>query len=190
MDVDTWKKRVEAERRRKDIFFASHPQSPLSAEDRRIFRGLAYWPPDPAYRNEIKMDEHKEKEILHVGDTAGRVRELLRWGAFAFDVAGQRYVLQAYKSDPNEEGLFVPFKDATSGVESYGAGRYLDLKPYEHLTKEGKWVLDLNAAYNPWCAYSEDYACPFVPPENWLEVSIRAGEKEYPLKVGGKKADE
>ena len=94
------------------------------------------------------------------------------------------WTLHAYKSAPDEERLFVPFRDKTSGEETYGAGRYLDLEPDEGLTAGGKWILDLNMAYNPWCAYSEDYACPFVPPENWLDLPIRAGEKNYPLKCG------
>ena len=77
---------------------------------------------------------------------------------------------------------WVPFRDKTSGKETYGAGRYLDLEPERQRTAEGKWILDLNRAYNPWCAYSEAYTCPFIPPENWLEVPIRAGEKRYPFK--------
>jgi len=182
MDVGAWKERIESERRQKDTFFASHPQSPLSLQDRRAFQGLAYWPPEPEYRYELEMNEHNEKQIVQIGDTGGRIRELLRWGEFRFEVAGQQCALQAYKSDPGEEQFFIPFRDQTSGNETYGAGRYLDLEPEHHLTSEGKWVLDLNAAYNPWCAYSQDYVCPFVPPENWLEVPIRAGEKNYPLK--------
>ena len=67
----------------------------------------------------------------------------------------------------------------TSGKETYGAGRYLDLEADKDLTEEGKWILDFNKAYNPWCAYSEDYACTFTPPENWLKVPIYAGEKNY-----------
>jgi uncharacterized protein (DUF1684 family) len=84
-----------------------------------------------------------------------------------------------YKSGPREERLFIPFRDGTCGKETYGAGRYLDLEPAEHLTDEGKWIVDFNEAYNPWCAYSEDYACPFVPPENRLRVPVRAGERNY-----------
>ena len=182
MDVDAWKERVEAERRHKDAFFASDSQSPIPLEGRRAFSGLAYYPPDPAYRFELELHEHADKDVRDIQDTAGNVRQLLRWGEFRFELAGRQCVLQVYKSRPYESTLFIPFKDATSGAESYGAGRYLDLNPAEHLTKEGKWVLDLNAAYNPWCAYSQHYACPFVPPENWLDVPVRAGEKNYPLK--------
>jgi len=181
MDVNQWKERLEMERREKDWFFASHPQSPLSLQDRRAFRGLAYWPPDADYRFELELHQHEDREVMQVADTSGQQRNLWRWGEFRFQVAGQECTLQAYKSDPAQERLFVPFRDQTSGKEGYGAGRYLDLEPERHLTEEGKWVVDFNEAYNPWCAYSEDYACPFVPPENWLHVAIRAGEKKYPL---------
>ena len=74
------------------------------------------------------------------------------------------------------------FRDETSGKETYGSGRYIDLSPEEHYTTEKKWILDFNKAYNPWCAYSERYACPFVDPENWLNVPVRAGEKKYSMR--------
>ena len=81
--------------------------------------------------------------------------------------------------------LFVPFKDATCGKETYGAGRYHDLEPDGNRTQEGKWILDFNQAYSPWCAYSEAYTCPFVPVENWLAVPIYAGGKDYHLPEAG-----
>ncbi len=77
--------------------------------------------------------------------------------------------------------LFIPFKDATSGPETYGAGRHLDFDAARDRTADGKWILDLNRAYNPWCMYSEEYTCPFVPRENCLAMPIRAGEENYPL---------
>jgi uncharacterized protein (DUF1684 family) len=80
--------------------------------------------------------------------------------------------------------LFIPFKNATSGKEIYGAGRYLDLELERDRTPDGKWILDFNQAYNLWCVYSKAYTCPFVPVENWLEVAILAGEKNYPLREG------
>lgn len=180
-DVDEWKRKVEAERKEKDAFFSSHPQSPLSLRDRRVFGGLAYWPPDPEFHYEVELHEHEVKQVLKVLDTSKKTRSLWRWGEFHFLLGDRESVLQAYKNDPRADDFFVPFRDATSGSESYGAGRYLDLKAEAHHTEDGKWVLDLNAAYNPWCAYSENYACPFVPPENWLKAPVRAGEKSYPF---------
>ena len=111
----------------------------------------------------------------------GGVQEFLRWGAFRFSIGDETCTLQAYKGASEEESLFVLFRDATSGEETYPAGRYLDLDPGRDLAAEGKWILDFNKAYNPWCAYSESYTCPLVPLENWLKVPVRAGEKNYAL---------
>ena len=115
--------------------------------------------------------------------TKGREQDFLRWGEFRFKVGGKEQAIQVYKSDPAEGRLFILFRDVTSGKETYGAGRYLDLEPDKDQTVEKKWIFDFNKAYNPWCVYSENYTCPLVPPENWLEVPIYAGEKNYSLKV-------
>jgi len=187
MDVNSWKKQIESERRDKDLFFASHPQSPVTLRDNHTFQGLAYWPPDPDYRFELELHEYDVRKEIKVRNTGGQEQSLLRWGEFRFQLAGQWCVLQTYKSDPAEERLFLPFRDATSGKGSYGAGRYIDLAPDVDFSEDGRWILDFNRAYNPWCAYSEDYVCPFVPPENWLKVPVRAGEKDYPLKLAGKR---
>jgi len=185
MDVEQWKQQVQTERAQKDIFFASHPQSPLPAEARSHFSGLAYWPPDPGYRFELTLHEHAEKSVREVQDTGGHKRELLCWGEFRFAVDSGTCTLQAYKSNPGEDRLFLPFRDQTSGRKSYGAGRYLDLEPIQNQTQTGLWIVDFNHAYNPWCAYSDAYVCPFVPPENWLRVAIRAGEKAFPRGADG-----
>lgn len=102
----------------------------------------------------------------------GGVQQMLRWGELRFEIDGEQYTLQAYRSDAAEERLFLPFRDRTNGEETYPAGRYLDLEPSRGLIADGTWIVDLNRAYNPWCAYSENYVCPFVLPENWLQVRI------------------
>ena len=179
MDVEAWKKEIEQFRREKDQFFKFHPSSPIPVEDRAKFQGLRYYPPDPKYRFKLELHEHKEKEIVEIEDTAGQIRRFLRWGEFRFKIEGKECRLQVYTNNPVEEELFIPFRDKTNGIETYGAGRYIDLYYERDRTKDGKWILDFNKAYNPWCAYNENYACPFVPPENWLDVPIRAGEKAY-----------
>ncbi len=181
MEVYKWKERLEQEREEKDRFFAAHWQSPISLEERARFEGLGYYSPDSNFRFELELHEHSDKKTIQIEDTKGKMRQFLRWGEFRFNVGNEECTLQAYKSDPEEERLFVPFRDATSGRETYAAGRYLDLD-LEDRIPDGRWILDFNNAYNPWCAYSENYACPFVPPENWLKVSMKVGEKDYPLK--------
>ncbi len=175
-----WEAELEKSREDKDDFFgSSHPYSPITLKEREKFQGLDYYPPNPVYRFELKLYEHKEKKVITVEATKGEMREFIRWGEFRFKINNEACTLQAYKSAPGEPRLFIPFRDATSGKETYGAGRYIDLEPEKHHNKEGKWLLDLNNAYNPWCAYSDDYTCPLVPPENWLKVPILAGEKNY-----------
>ncbi|MCD6356890.1 MAG: DUF1684 domain-containing protein [Anaerolineaceae bacterium] len=178
MKISEWKHGLEHERENKDLFFKQHFQSPIPAGERAGFKGLDYYPPDPSLRFELALKEHKEKEKIKVQDTQGNERIFLRWGEFRFKIGGEKCALQAYKSSPMEERLFIPFRDATSGKETYGAGRYIDLEPEEDY-RDGKWVLDFNNAYNPWCAYSKNYACPYIPPENRIKVPVRAGEKNY-----------
>ena len=175
---DEWKKELLYEREQKDIFFKNHAQSPIPAEHRSQFEKLQYYPPNPKYRFNLKLNEHSDKKILEIEDTKGNIRQFLRWGEFHFEIENQKCVLQTYKSNSEEEGLFIPFRDATSGKETYGAGRYIDLGSRDHI-KDDRWILDFNRAYNPWCAYNENYACPFVPPENWLKIPIYAGEKKF-----------
>ena len=182
MEIDVWKAQLKRERMEKDRFFAGHWQSPIPPEDRAELRGLEYYPPDPDYRFEIEPHEHEEKKTVRTAYTKGEERDFVRWGEFRFRIGGEECVLQAYKGDPQEERLFIPFRDATSGLETYGGGRYLDLDSARDRTADGKWILDLNRAYNPWCVYSEEYTCPYVPRENWLAVPVRAGEKDYPKK--------
>ncbi|RKZ07687.1 hypothetical protein DRQ05_02735 [bacterium] len=181
VNIEEWAKDIEFDRMQKDRFFATHWQSPIPEKDRPKFKKLSYYPSDPAYRFELELHEHEEKKGLKIEDTAGNVRDFLRWGEFRFEIDGKPCTLQAYKDDPNEERLFIPFKDLTNGKETYGAGRYIDLEYMHDQTSDGKWILDFNRAYNPWCAYSPYFACPFVPPENWLQVEIKAGEKDYVL---------
>ena len=184
MKISEWRGGLEREREAKDRFFAKYPQSPLPFEGRKRFKGLDYFPPDPAYRFELELHEHEEKRVIRMAYTKGQEQDFLRWGEFRFKVGDEEQAIQAYKGNPAEERLFILFRDATSGKETYGAGRYLDLEPDRDQTTEGKWILDFNKAYNPWCVYSKDYTCPLVPQENWLEVPICAGEKNYSSKVG------
>ncbi|MFB6088206.1 MAG: DUF1684 domain-containing protein [Candidatus Aenigmatarchaeota archaeon] len=170
------KEQIKRERKEKDVFFEKHPQSPIPVEKRKNFEGLNYYPINSEFRFELKLYEYDDKEEINVEDSKGGQKRYIRWGRFIFEINGKEYSLNAYKSSREEEMLWVPFKDKPNGKETYGAGRYIDLEPSEN-RKNGKWILDFNEAYNPFCAYNEGYVCPFIPPENWLEVDIKAGEK-------------
>lgn len=185
-DTDTdWHDAVEAHRERKDEYFRDDPHSPIPPEERGSFDGLAYYPPDDDYRFVLPLHEHQEKEPVTVATSTEGERTYLLWGEFRFEVDGETVEVQAYKAHPDDERLWVPFRDATSGEETYGAGRYLDLERETHRVRggdrgnDGEWVLDFNQAYNPTCAYSDRYECPLPPIENRLDVPIEAGEKAY-----------
>lgn len=125
----------------------------------------------------LKVDEFQDqdKEVIEMITSTGESRPRLRWGIFTFAVDGEPATLTVYKGLDNGE-LFLPFADATSGHESYGAGRYLDLVPLE----DGRYLVDFNYSYNPYCAYNPSWSCPVPPAENRLRVPLRAGEKTFP----------
>lgn len=164
---------VEAWRRAKDHAFRHDPGSPIA--DRAGFQGLAYYPVDPALRFQTRLVRHAEPKSITLQTSDGDTRVYRNVGHFELAIEGTPLQLQAYQAG-GSDGLFVPFRDRTSGKETYGAGRYLDLEP---TGPDDHYDVDLNLAYNPMCAYDEAYSCPFPPPENWLQVPIRAGERTY-----------
>ncbi|MCF7886239.1 MAG: DUF1684 domain-containing protein [Candidatus Marinimicrobia bacterium] len=164
---------------RKDKFFKSNDDSPIPIDQRERFDGLEYYEPNYDLRFILELDELENKEPIEVNDSAGNIRDMLIWGAFHFQVDGTDCTLQAYKSRVGENRLFIPYKDETNEEETYGAGRYIDLYEEKDHTEDGKWILDFNYSTLPWCAYNENYACPYVPPTNWLDAKIKAGEKNY-----------
>ena len=156
----------------KDEFFARSTDSPLDHELRHDFDGLDYFPPNPTLVFRLPVQPGDEAEVT-VGTSDGAQRTYRRAGTVSFEVNGEPARLTLYAT--GHSGYFVPFRDATSGAQSYGAGRYLDIEPND----DGTVTVDFNYAYNPTCAYNEAYSCPLPPPENWLRVRIEAGEKDF-----------
>ncbi len=168
---------VEKFRKEKDSFFKSDNESPIPEEERLSFGGLKYFQPSSEFRVKAKLTSFEKPEVITMVTSKGTVRSYLKYGTFDFELQGRKMRLFAYQAadNPHEHSLFVPFTDETSARESYGAGRYLDLEE----ARRNEYVLDFNLAYNPYCAYSENYVCPFPPSENKLPVAVRAGEKNY-----------
>ena len=173
-------------RKGRDELFRSHPQSPVEAEERASFAGLHYFPHDPAYRVEAHLEPGDGSELLiDTGGEDGAVR-YRRAGHLAFRLHGEACRLTVLSLVQYAGGLFVPFRDATSRHETYGAGRYLfdTAKDTDGLVLEvtpgsSRVMIDFNYAYNASCAYSPRWACPLAPPENYLTVPVRAGEMNY-----------
>lgn len=187
-DASDWAAAITRHRQRKAQFYADHPQSPLPADHRGQFEGLDYFPPDPAFRFRLPLHEYDPRETIVVETTTDGTQAYLRWAEFRFEIDGTDLSLQAYKAGRDENRLWVPFRDATSGETTYGGGRYLDLEADEHRTAVGHWILDFNQAYNPYCAYADHYECPLVPIQNWLDVPVEAGEKAYEPPAGASRA--
>lgn len=157
------------QRRAKDQFFAT-PHSPLDDDLLADFAGLSYYEPNPQLVFTVPVGPGDGAEIP-VQTSDGQARSYRRAGNVSFEVAGQAVQLTLYST--GEPGFFIPFRDQTSGKETYGAGRYLDIEPNE----DGTVTIDFNLAYNPYCAYNPSYSCPLPPIANWLQVPVEAGER-------------
>ncbi|WP_336327991.1 DUF1684 domain-containing protein [Halovenus sp. HT40] len=167
-------------RAEKDDFFAEHPQSPIPPEKRDGFDGLAYFDPDPAYRVEATVTVLDDPEEIDFETSDGRTITYRRPFRFSFEIDGDSYELSGYRQEPTDP-IFVPFRDKTTGQQSYKDGRYMELEPEETLSDGTTIEIDFNLAYSPFCAYSETFSCPLPPEENWLETTIPAGERKPPL---------
>ena len=159
-------------RAEKDDFFRTSPHSPLTPEQQRTFRGLKYFPEAPLLRMVLGVERVPAPETIRMQTSTGDVQAYERFGRVSFAVDGEEAALTVYR---NEHGYFLPFVDSLAGKETYGAGRYL--APEEQ--PDGTFLVDFNLAYNPYCAYNENWSCPITPAENRLKVPIRAGEKVF-----------
>ena len=164
------------ERQAKDAFFKSE-SSPLPAVERGKFRGLDYYPVNPELRFQARLERYSSPRTIRMATNTGEIRSGLLYGFFEFTVENQACRVQVYRLEEafSKPSLFIPFLDATSGVETYEGGRYIDLTE----NTSGIYDLDFNRSYNPYCAYNPAYSCPAPPKENTVAAFIRAGEKKY-----------
>jgi uncharacterized protein (DUF1684 family) len=174
---------LEIEKHRKDINqeFADTTTSPLSKDGLAHFEGLDFFPPDEKYLVEAQFILNPDPEPFGMETTTERRPIYVKFGEAHFVIDGQAHMLEVYQSDKAKkiqefkEYLFLPFKDLTNGTETYGGGRYIDLK----IPQGNKIWIDFNKAYNPYCAYNHKYSCPVPPKINHLNIAIPAGVKSY-----------
>ena len=159
-------------RRRKDEYFRSS-NSPLKPDARAAFTGLPYYAPDPAFRVTVPV-EAGNGDAVELTTTTGETRTYTHYATAEFEVPTGRgtLVLYAPLGEEHPAQLFVPFRDATSGRETYGAGRYLEAHLHHDIV-----TLDFNLAYHPYCAYAPEWSCPLPPSANWLDIAVPAGER-------------
>jgi len=183
-DVDRWRAEVEQMRADKDQFFIDHPQSPIKPEYREEFEGLAYFEPDPQFRVPARVRVYGNPNPIELDVTAGAPIRYLRSVIFEFELRGERIQMAGYRQESAENRtIFIPFRDKTTGQQTYHRGRYMEMEPDTELINGDVVTLDFNLAYNPFCAYTETFACPLPPEENWLEVVVPAGEKNPPASI-------
>lgn len=173
--TDAWEQELLTERQMKDEFMARHAESPFLG-GRVPFHPLRYFSPDTTFRLRATLARRPVPEEAYLRTNRDNQAVMRYLGDLKFQLGGRAAHLRVYHAG---EGVgtsaFVPFRDRTSGKESYGPGRYLTLE----LNEADVYELDFNRAFNPYCAYTDDYECGFPPAENDLPVAVTAGEMAW-----------
>ncbi len=165
--------RLAADRAAKDAAFLAS-DDPIPRSRHAQFLPLAYFPIEQEYSVPAVLKPSNDPTVIEMPTSTGTQRKMRRAGTLEFTLKGQPLKLTALNEvgqDPSH--LFVPFSDLTSGTETYAAGRFMDL----NRNGTGIYEVDFNRAYIPYCYYSPTYECPYPPPENRLQIPIRAGER-------------
>lgn len=161
--------------------YADEKESPLKKEDLQHFKGLDFYDINVDFCVEAKLIRTPKEKPFVMPTSGTRTPLYVKYGELHFILQGKTCKLNVYrnielsKMEKFKNHLFLPFTDLTSGVESYGGGRYIDLEA----TDKDTMIVDFNQAYNPYCAYNEGYSCPIPPKENDLPVEVRAGVKKF-----------
>ncbi len=164
----------QAWRAAKDSLFRTD-ESPLLPAQKAEFETLDFFPYDSSLAFAVTLAPALERDTLRMATSTGEARDYVPFGTFSFPFEGRTHRLAIFQPLDGDMRLFLPFADATSGRTTYAAGRYVDLDP----TADGRYVLDFNYAYNPYCVYNPIYSCPLPPPENRLAMPVRAGERNF-----------
>jgi uncharacterized protein (DUF1684 family) len=173
-------------RRMAEEYFRADPGSPFNSVPPVPFEGLRWYPPDPGMYFTAKLERYDRPETVIVLGTKNEQRKQVRYGYFTIETGGAEYRLNVYKFPPDITGqhpelegvLSVWFTDETTGKETYPVGRYLEIER-ESKDPDHRYVINLNNAHNPYCAYNPAYSCAVPTKEDRLPVAIRAGELNY-----------
>lgn len=163
---------IQGLRKQKDDFLKTDKESPI--KDKATFKGLKYFEVNPNFRVIGKLDKFASDQTINISMTGGTTEEYEAYGNVTFEIEGVKCSLKIFKTP--EGNLFLPFKDLTSNKETYGAGRYLDFGVDD--VKNNQIEIDFNKAYQPYCAYNETFTCPITPAENFLNLALKAGERQ------------
>jgi uncharacterized protein (DUF1684 family) len=174
---EDYREKIETERERQFKYIRFNAESPLTEEQKRGLKSLKFYAIDPAYRVKARLLPIEIKKVREVPLTDGSTERYLEHSWAEFELGGKtnKVLLLQSLSESDMRNFFLAFADETSGKETYGGGRYLNVR------QDGKnsITIDFNLAFNPYCAYNPDFACPLPPRENILEIAIPVGEKNY-----------
>jgi hypothetical protein len=173
-----YEQKILKQREEKDRYMRTASDSPFAGKT-ELYTGLNYFEPDPKYRVKAKLIPIENKQVVILPTSDQKTKRYLEYAWAEFTIDGQScrlLILEIIDMGPYKGTLFLAFGDETSARETYGAGRYLDVKKPKG---QNSILLDFNEAYNPYCAYNDTFSCPLPPPDNLLKVGIRAGEKNY-----------
>jgi uncharacterized protein len=176
---ETYVASIQQLREEKDNDMRNAPDSPFAKDSTHTFTGLNYFPIDAAFRIQASLTPVENPKPVSLPTSDGVEKSYLEYAYAEFEMQGvpcKLLILEIMDTGPYRGTLFLAFADQTSAKETYGAGRYLDIKKLPGSTSV---TLDFNEAYNPYCAYNDNFSCPFPPKENVLNVRIEAGEKNY-----------
>jgi uncharacterized protein (DUF1684 family) len=169
--------KIETERERQFKYIRFNVESPLTEEQKRGLQSLKFYAIDPTYRVKARLLPIEIKKVREVPLTDGSTERYLEHSWAEFELGGKtnKVLLLQSLSESDMRNFFLAFADETSGKETYGGGRYLNVR------QDGKnsITIDFNLAFNPYCAYNPDFACPLPPRENSLGIAIPVGEKNY-----------
>ena len=160
--------------------FKDVTKSPLSKNDRLDFISLDFFDFDSSYVVKAVLTPYSNDSIFDMKTNTDRMHTYNKYGKIKFNLCEISIELNVYKdneliTDKTDDELFLPFYDNTNGITTYSGGRYIDLK----FSKDSIIYIDFNKAYNPYCVYNYKFSCPIVPSENYLELDIRAGVKDF-----------
>ena len=164
--------------------FKDATTSPLKKKDLKNFKGLDFFPVDSSFIVLSTFTKIENSPIFKMPTNTGREPFYKEYGLLDFTIKGKDFQLTLYQDQDEtldekyKDDLFLPFTDKTSGNETYGAGRYINLKTTD-INPDGTFILNFNNSYNPYCAYNEKFSCPLTPRKNHLDVEIKAGVKSF-----------
>mgnify|MGYP006430030401 FL=1 len=164
--------------------FKDASKSPLKNKDLKSFKGLDFFPVDSSYIIIASIEKTPDTPFLGMATNTEEKSYYRKFGILTFTLKDKEMQLTLYESLEESENpvfedyLFLPFTDETSGSDSYGGGRYMDVFKSK-INTNGTLELNFNNTYNPYCAYNDDYSCPLTPRDNHLSMEILAGVKDF-----------